>query len=93
MTLLFQAIKERSPDVQVHTLMTDDGKYQNFNTRLLCATYVHVFIFQDEIWCNGGETVFGTELRHLLCHWHVDRYIMYIHICAESIRKHTHDFL
>ena len=25
-TLLFQAIKDRSPDVQVHTLMSDDGK-------------------------------------------------------------------
>ena len=24
-TLLFQAIKERSPDVHVHTLMSDDG--------------------------------------------------------------------
>ena len=24
--LLFQAIKEHSPDVQVHILMTDDGK-------------------------------------------------------------------
>ena len=23
--LLFQAIKDRSPDVQVHTLMSDDG--------------------------------------------------------------------
>ena len=24
--LLFKVIKERSPDVQIHTLMTDDGK-------------------------------------------------------------------
>lgn len=26
--LFFQSIKERSPDVQVHTLMTDDGTLQ-----------------------------------------------------------------
>ena len=25
--LLFKAIKERSPDVEIRTLMTDDGKY------------------------------------------------------------------
>ena len=25
--LLYKAIKERSPDVEIHTLMTDDGKH------------------------------------------------------------------
>ena len=38
--LLFQAIKERSPDVQVHTLMTDDGKLQMNIQYIVC--YVHI---------------------------------------------------
>ncbi|XP_065920274.1 uncharacterized protein [Dysidea avara] len=49
--LLFQVIKDRSPNVKVRTLMTDD----------------------DDIWYNGSKAVFGNEILHLLCHWHVDR--------------------
>ena len=42
-TLLFQAIKARSPDVQVHTLMTDDGKYQMTFIQDCCVLHTYIF--------------------------------------------------
>ena len=42
-TLLFQAIKARSPDVQVHTLMTDDGKYQMTFIQDYCVLHTYIF--------------------------------------------------
>ena len=57
--LPFQAIKECSPDVQVCTLMTDDGKLQmNIQYTVLCAMY----IFEDDIWYNGGKAIVVNEL-------------------------------
>ena len=35
--LLFKAIKERSPDVEIHTLMTDDGKQQYLYLTMIAA--------------------------------------------------------
>ena len=66
--LLFEAIKDCSPNVKVRTLMTDDGKYHVMICKCLYCAY-----FLDDIWYNGSTAVLGNEIHHLLCHWHVDR--------------------
>lgn len=30
---------------------------------------------KDNTGWNAASTVYGQELRHLLCHWHVDQYL------------------
>ena len=67
--LLFKVIKECSPDVEIRTLMTDDGKQYSSDGNC------YGNCIQDDIWHNGGKAVFGSNIRHLLCHWHVDRYV------------------
>ena len=53
--------------------MTDDGILALFKQCqvLLYANYSAVV---DDTGWSAAKAVFGDSLKHLLCHWHVDRY-------------------
>lgn len=34
---------------------------------------MYAIIMTDNTGWNAASSVYGSDLRHLLCHWHVDR--------------------
>ena len=51
--------------------MTDNGKHAVQWSSVHAYSYGNYF--QDDIWYNGSEE--KHKICHLLCHWHVDRYV------------------
>ena len=87
-TLLFQSIKQQSPDIQIQVLTTDDGKQHGkymtlylSNLQVIVTSASHMCTpvslvhpnLSDEVWSNAGKRVLGKGIQHLWCHWHVDR--------------------
>ena len=63
------ALKEQSPGTTVNVIMTDDGDLQINYTYCILE---HIIITADNTGWLAAKSVYG-ELKHLLCHWHVDR--------------------
>ena len=67
------AIQGHSPSTSVNVIIpTDDGILTLFKQCqvLLYANYSAVV---DNTGLSAAKAVFGDSLKHLLCHWHVDR--------------------
>ena len=83
-TLLFQAIKERSPDVQVRTLMTDDGKYQMAFIQDCCVLYTYMctyFKMKSGVMVEKQYSV----MSYAICYatgMLTGMYCTYVHICT-----------
>ena len=77
LTLFFQKVKERCPTVEINALMTDDGN----TTRLVIIQSLFVEgLLTDLAGVNGCKAVY-PHVAHLLCKWHVDRYItVHLHV-------------
>ena len=42
-----------------------------------CTRYLYTSIYLDNTgWSKAAHDVYGSELRHLLCRWHVDKYVI-----------------
>lgn len=67
-----QAVKSRSPTIPIHAAMTDDGKIVVYII-LVNAIYPQNTIHIDNTgWC-AIQAVFGSDVKHILCKWHVDQ--------------------
>ena len=70
----FRAVRVRVPDAVIDTLMTDDG--EQIHILMLCnknlTPYHH--IFSDTAIIAGCSAVY-PNVNHLLCRWHIDRYV------------------
>ena len=79
--LFLQLIHDRSPDVQVKVIMTDDGKiqlhalytYSVLNASMSASSNILYPISTDNTGWNSAQQVYGPDLKHLLCLWHVDK--------------------
>ena len=65
-TVLFKHLKEKSPHMDITTLMTDDGK--------LIQSLIIINFPTDNTGWNAATQVFSKDIKHLLCHWHVHRF-------------------
>ena len=58
--------------------MTDDGKY------LGLISMVHIIEYTDNAGWTAAQNVFGSVIKHLLCRWHIDKYVhARIHVCID----------
>ena len=75
--IFLSGIKERSPTTTVRVVMTDDGKKSyivDTYTLDMCTLHNHA----DNTGWSATRAVY-SDIKHLLCYWHVDRYIV-IHV-------------
>ena len=49
---------------------------------------IPVCITTDNTGWNAATSVYGSELRPLLCHWHVDRYVLKVVVMGLFIFIH-----
>lgn len=73
------AIQGRSPSTSVNAIMTDDGTCLVSSMIILYANYS---VTVDNTGWSAAKGVFGDSLKHLLCHWHVDRYC-FVHMLSD----------
>ena len=72
---VFRCVRNNVPDAIVKTLMTDDGILLNNYTGMKFSINVFHILYIDP----ALPVAFEQEcvgIRHLLCIWHVDRYII-----------------
>ena len=79
MEAFLRSIHKRSPDCHVHVIMTDDGIYCIIYALLMLHIHVHVLPTDNTGWSAARE-VFGSDLKHILCRWHVDRYVTHTRV-------------
>ena len=72
MELFLAALKQQSPKTEVKVLMTDDGNARYNMTNNLTNYHFVVLLLNNTGW-NAAMKVFGGELRHILCLWHVNQ--------------------
>ena len=86
--LFLEKIKSRSPESQVSVIMTDDGELIHLTIKIphiphnmyyavssSCSQHVQLYQIDNTGW-KAAHDVYGAELRHLLCRWHVDKYVI-----------------
>ena len=84
MSLFLGKLRERSLTTEVKTVMTDDGKY------LCLISMVHIIEYTDNAGWTAAQNVFGSDIKHLLCRWHIDKYVhARIHVCRH-VRPKLH---
>ena len=71
----FRCVRNNVPDAIVKTLMTDDGILLNNYTGMKFSINVFHILYIDPALPVAFEQEF-VGIRHLLCIWHVDRYII-----------------
>ena len=69
LTSFLKTVKSRSP-TSINTAMTDDGKFSDQSL----ALYVNLSpcILDNTGW-SAIQSVFGGDVKHLLCKWHIDQ--------------------
>ncbi len=51
---------------------------------MIILLYANYSVVIDNTGWSAAKGVFGDSLKHLLCHWHVDRYY-FVHMFSEII--------
>ena len=74
------SMKARSPNTIVSVIMTDDGKSYCINLYTHFKQPTVYMICTDNTGWSATKAVFG-EIKHLLCHWHVDRFVWQMFTC------------
>ncbi len=65
---LLSQMKKRSPDISVNAIMTDDGTIARAIKHI---TRIEHSFYTDNVGWLAAKNTYGTNLKHLLCHWHV----------------------
>ena len=68
------SIKAKSPSTCVKVMMTDDGTARKC---LMTIIKIIATTILDNTGWSAAQSVFG-DVKHLLCRWHVDRYVVLI---------------
>ena len=70
LTSFLKTVKSRSPSTSINTAMTDDDKFSDQSL----ALYVNLSpcILDNTGW-SAIQSVFGGDVKHLLCKWHIDQ--------------------
>ena len=71
--LFFSHVKQRSPESVVSVLMSDDGIANLKCVR--CIIIWPISCYTDNAFCSAAKRVYGEGTRHILCRWHIDRYM------------------
>ena len=77
---MFKSIHDHVPTAIVNTLMTDDGTKIISDVRFVMkCSYVKFYV--DPALPVAFRNIF-TNTTHLLCRWHIDRYVItpFIHL-------------
>ena len=82
-----QSLKDRSPSTVVSVLMIDDDKFYGPHHKILIII-IPLCITTDNTGWNVASSVYCSELRHLFCHWHVDRYVLKVVVMGLFIKGH-----
>ena len=72
--IFLRCIKEACPDTEISVVMTDDGSH----SRLLANFCYGACMMIDNTGWAAPHKVFGDSVRHLLCSWHIHRYMMFM---------------
>ena len=75
------SVNERYPETRVYVIMTDHGtsiqcvcnRYTYNSTYGICTCTC--ILTTDNMGWSAAREVFGNDLKHILCRWHVDRYV------------------
>lgn len=79
-----KSIQKRTPDSHVHVIMTDDGTCMivHNSVHTLLILHMHNIIHADNTGWSAAREVFGSDVKHILCRWHVDRLVECIVHCS-----------
>ena len=71
-TKFFEAVSGASSDTTITTVMTDDG------IEFLAIKIILISVCSDKALAQSIVRVYGENVCHLLCQWHIDRLIRLI---------------